>query len=86
MPRPTSFDRVSCPRVVMSCHTRRRLTVCAVQVRWCHAMHDVLRLCVLPSDDDIMPHPTSFDRVCCPKAVMSCHAQRSLTVCAAQMQ
>ena len=86
MPRPTSFDRVSCPRVVMSCHARRRLTVCAVQGRWCHATQDVLRLCMLLNGDDIMPHPTSFDRVCCPKAVMSCHAQRSLTVCAAQMQ
>ena len=23
-----------------------------------------------------MPRPTSFDRVCCPKAAMSCHARR----------
>ena len=30
---------------------------------------------VLPNGDDIMPHPTSFDRVCCPKAVMSCHTR-----------
>ena len=30
--------------------------------------------CVLPKGDDCMPRPTLFDRVCCIKAVMSCHA------------
>ena len=30
---------------------------------------------VLPNGDDIMPHPTSFNRVCCPKMVMSCHTR-----------
>ena len=30
MPRPTSFDRVSCPREMMICHTRRCLTLCMV--------------------------------------------------------
>uniref|UniRef100_A0A494G8K2 Uncharacterized protein n=1 Tax=Solanum lycopersicum TaxID=4081 RepID=A0A494G8K2_SOLLC len=47
-------------------------------------MPDVVRPCLLPNGDDIMPHPTSFDRVCCPKAVMTCHARCRSTVCAVQ--
>ena len=45
--------------------------------------------CLTPSDrvlsygGDGMSRPTSFDRVCCPKAVMSCHARCLSTVCAA---
>uniref|UniRef100_A0A494G8N8 Uncharacterized protein n=1 Tax=Solanum lycopersicum TaxID=4081 RepID=A0A494G8N8_SOLLC len=31
MPRPTSFDRESCPMAMMACHTQRRLTLYAVQ-------------------------------------------------------
>ena len=33
MPRPMSSDYVYCPREVMACHARRRLTVCAAQRR-----------------------------------------------------
>ena len=51
-------------------------TVCAVQKRLWHATPDVVRPCVLPKGDDGMPRPTSSDRVCCPKAAMSCHARR----------
>ena len=39
-------------------------------------MPDVVRLCVLSKGGDVMSRPTSFDFVCCPKAVMSCHARR----------
>ena len=49
-------------------------------------MPDVLRPYVLPKGDDIMPHPTSFDQVCCLKAVISCHVQHRLTVCVSQRQ
>ena len=49
-----------------------------------HATPDVVRPCVLPKGDDGMPRPTSLDRVCCPKAMMACHARRRSTVCAAQ--
>uniref|UniRef100_A0A494G8N6 Uncharacterized protein n=1 Tax=Solanum lycopersicum TaxID=4081 RepID=A0A494G8N6_SOLLC len=35
---------------------------------------------------DGMPRLTSFDRVCCPRAMMACHARRRLTVCTAQRQ
>ena len=30
-----------------------------------------------------MPRLTSFDRVCCPKAMLACHARRRSTICAA---
>ena len=83
MPRQTPFDRV-CPKAMMACHARRRSTVCAAQRRWWHATPDVVRPCVLPKGDDGMPRPTSFNCVCCPKAVMACHARHRSTVCAAQ--
>ena len=35
----------------------------------------VVSPCVLSKGGDVMSRPTSFDRVCCPKAVMSCHAR-----------
>ena len=84
MPRPTSSDRACSPRVVMSCHARRHSTVCAVQRRRWHAMPDVVRPCLPSKGYDGMPRSTSFDRLCCPKAMMACHARRSSTVCAAQ--
>ena len=35
------------------------------------------RPCVLSKSGDVIPHPTLFDYVCCPKEVLSsCHAQR----------
>ena len=49
-------------------------TVCAVQRRLWHATPDVVQPCVLPKGNDGMPCPTPFDCVCCPKAVMECHA------------
>ena len=74
MLRPMSFDRVCCPKAVMACHARCRSIVFAVQGLLWHALPDVVRSCVLPKGDDGMPSPASFDRVCCTKAVMSCHA------------
>ena len=35
---------------------------------------------VLSKGDDGMPRPTSFDRVCCPKAMMAFYARRRSTV------
>ena len=75
MPRVTSSDGACSPRAVMSCHARRRPTVRAVQWKRCHPTPDVVRSCVLSKGGDVMPRPTSSDCVCCPKAVMSCHAQ-----------
>ena len=46
MTRPTSFDRVCCPKAMIACHARRRPIVCAVQRRGCHATPDAVeRLC-----------------------------------------
>ena len=47
-------------------------------------MPDINQQCVLPEGDDGMSCPTSFDRVCLPRAIMECHAQHRPTVCAAQ--
>ena len=68
-PRPTSFDIVCHLRAMMECHARRRSTVCAVSRRRCYAKPDVVWPCVLPKGGDVMPLPTSSDRV------MSCHAR-----------
>ena len=38
-------------------------------------MPDVFRSCVMPKGDDGIPRPTSFDSVCCPRAVISCHVR-----------
>ena len=57
-------------------------TVCAVQGRGCHATPDVVRLCVLSKSNDVMQRPMESDHVCCPMAVMACHARRRSTVCA----
>ena len=38
---------------------------------------------VLSYGGDGMSRPTLFDRVCCSKVVISCHARRLSTVCAA---
>ena len=50
----------------------------------CHARR--FRSCLFSKGDDGMPCPTSFNRVCCPKAMMACHARRRPTVCAVQRQ
>ena len=84
MPRPTSFDRVCCPKAVMACHARCRSTLFAVHGLLWHAPPDVVRSCALSKEGDVMPRSTSFDRVCFPKAMLACHARRRLTVCAAQ--
>ena len=68
----------------MSCHARRIRTVCAAQGLLIHAFPDIVQPCLRFKGYNGMACPTSFDRVCCPKAVMSCHAQRSQTICAAQ--
>ena len=71
MPRPTSYNRMCFPKAIMEFHARRRSTVCAVQ-KWCwHVTPYVVRQCLRSKAYDGMPRPTSFDRVCCPRAVDS---------------
>ena len=86
MPRPTSYERACSQRAVMSCHARRRLTICASQGRCWHATTDIIRSCVLPNGDDGIQLPTSFDGVCFPKVMMACHARSRSIVCAIQRQ
>ena len=76
-------DRVYYQKTVMSCHACCLSTLCAALRRCWHATPDVVRPCVLPKGDDGMPRPTSFDNVFCLRAVMSCHARRRSTTCAA---
>ena len=73
--RPTTADRLCCPRAMMACHARRRPTVYAVKGRRWHATPDVVRPCVLQKGEDGMPRQTPFDRVCCPKAYFAVHAR-----------
>ena len=58
MPRPTSFDRVCCPKAVMACHALRRSIVFAVLGLLWHATPDIVRPCVLPKGGDIMARMT----------------------------
>ena len=57
--------------------------VCYPRVE-CHAMSDVVRLCVLPKGGDVMPRLMLSDRACSPRAFISYHAGGRLTVCAVQ--
>ena len=84
MPRRTSFDHVCSSKAVMACHARRHSTVCALQRLLFHVMPDVVRPCFPSKGYDGMPRPMSFVRVFCLKAMMACHARRSLTMCAYQ--
>ena len=72
MPRPMSSDRVCFPKAVITFKARRRSTVCPEAVMAYNARR--CRPCVLSNGGDVMLRLTSFDRVCCPRAVMSCHA------------
>ena len=86
MPCLMMFDRVCCPKVMLACHARRRSTVCAVQRRSWHVTPDVVRPCLPSMGYYGMPRPMLFDCVCCPKAIMACHARRRSTGCAVQRQ
>ena len=74
MPRLTSFDCLCCPKTMMAFYARHRLIVRDVQGRCCHATPDVVRPCVLSKGSDVMARLTSFDHVCYPRELMSCHA------------
>ena len=68
------------PKAMMACLASRSSTFFAVQgLRW-HATLDFIRPCVMSMGHDGMPRPTSFDRVCVPKAMMAFHAWRRSTV------
>ena len=58
MQRLMSSYHVCCPRAVMVCYTRRRLTMLAIQERRCHATPDVVLPCMLSKGGDGMPRLT----------------------------
>ena len=74
MPRPTSFDRVCYQKAMM--HSTPDVVRPCLPFKGYDGIStpDFVRPCVLPKGDDGIPRPMSFDHVCCPKEVMSCHA------------
>ena len=81
MPRRMYSDRLFlCARAMMEYHAQRHSTVCAVYVRRWNVTYNFVQQCVLPNGHARTRRPTSSDRVCCPKAVMACHALRRSTV------
>ena len=72
------------PKAMMACLASRSSTLFVVQGLRRHATLDFVRPCVVSTGHDGMPHPTSFDRVCCPKVMMACHDRCRSSVCAAQ--
>ena len=65
-------------------NARRHLTVCAAQGKLWLVMPHIVRLSVLPKGDDGIPCSMSSDRVCCPRAIMACHARCRLNIYATQ--
>uniref|UniRef100_A0A3Q7GSX1 Uncharacterized protein n=1 Tax=Solanum lycopersicum TaxID=4081 RepID=A0A3Q7GSX1_SOLLC len=61
--------------MMMTYHARRLPTVCATTGRLWYATPDVTRPCVLHKGHAGMPFPTSSDRVCSPRAMITCHAR-----------
>ena len=74
MPCSILSIRVCGKKVIMSCHDRRRLTVCAVKVQRRHATPNTVRSYVLSMCYDGSPLPMFFDRLCCLRAMMACYA------------
>ncbi len=80
MPLPTSSDRVCCLMSIMACHARRRLTMCVVQGQLLHAKPDIVHPCSQSKGNDGMSYPSSSDRVCCPRDMMTVHTRCHPTV------
>ncbi|TMW80697.1 hypothetical protein EJD97_016477, partial [Solanum chilense] len=51
----------------------RRPTVCAAKGPCWHVTPNVVRPCVLSKGNDGIKYPTSSDRVCCMRVMMTCH-------------
>ena len=84
MPRSMSSYIVYCAKVMMTCHTRCRTIVCAVQGVWYHPMHDVVHPCVLSNGDDGMPRRTFLICVSTTRAIIVFHDRRRPAVCVVQ--
>ena len=81
MSRLTSSNREFYRRAMITCYTRRHLSMCVVQGRPWHSIPNIVRPCVMPKDHDGMPRLTQSYHVCCPRAMISCHAWCHPTVC-----
>ncbi|TMW81890.1 hypothetical protein EJD97_007457 [Solanum chilense] len=57
----------------MACHARRRPSVCAAKGPCWHVKPNVVRPCVLSKGNDGIKYPTSSDRVCCTRVMVTCH-------------
>ena len=79
-----SSDRVFCPRSMITCHARRRLTLYVFQGWWLHVFPDGIRPFLMPKRHAGMPCLTSSDRVWSLKMLIAWHAQRLLPLCAVQ--
>ena len=102
MLRPTSSDRVCCPRAMMKCHTPHRQCVshkgnndmpCLMSYdRMCFpramwACHGLrCQIVCVVQGDDNMPHTTSSYHVSFPMAMITFHVRHRQTVYAAQGQ
>ena len=84
MPRSMSFDRVCCPKAVMSCHARPCRLYVLFKGSDVMPRPDVANRVCCPRAGMSFHGPTSSDRVCSQRAVMSCHARCRSTVCAIQ--
>ena len=63
MPRPTLSDYVFIPMVMMACHARHILTLCAAQGRCLHATLAIVRSCIMTKSHDVMQRSMSYDHV-----------------------
>ena len=80
----TSSGHLRCPMPMRSYHARHHQTMCAIQRRLSHAKFNMVRPCLYFKGDDGLPCLPPSDCVCCPRAMMACHARRFLTLCASQ--
>ena len=65
-------------------HARLHLTMCAIQWIWWHATPNIVQPWVLSKGNDGMPCTTLFDRLYWTRAMRSCYAWLSSTVCVVQ--
>ena len=100
MPHPTSFDRVCCLKVVMACTPNvvrpclpfkgydgmpRPTLFNRVMSKGSDVMpRSMLTTMCVVQGRCCHAMLDVADRVCCPKAIMACHARRRSTVCTAQ--
>ena len=84
MPHLRSSYCVYFLKETMECQTQHRPFVCVAKGRLWHGTSEVDWLCVLSKVYDDMLSPASSNCVCCPTAMIACHARRHPTVCSSR--